>query len=118
MEMQGQRTDPVNHGKVMSSQEQTATQLNTIVGRNLGIPDQSVTQIEDMRSGTGPVGKQDPQRTLNSAKSEHLLVYYSAKDTRTLLVISNFLFYLVYLFRVFLCSFAPVLSIHVMGGKM
>ena len=76
VEIQCQRTDPVNHGKVMSSQEQTATQLNTRVGRNLGIPDQSVTQIEDMRSATGPVGKQDPQRTLNTAKSEHLLVYY------------------------------------------
>ena len=76
VEIQCQRTDPVNHGKVMSSQEQTATQLNTIVGRNLGIPDQSVTQIEDMRPGTGPVGKQDRQRTLNTAKSEHLLVYY------------------------------------------
>ena len=76
VETQCQRTDPVNHGKVMSSQEQTATQLNTRVGRNLGIPDQSVAQIEDMRPGTGPVGKQDPQRTLNTAKSEHLLVYY------------------------------------------
>ena len=76
MEMQGQRTDPVNHGKVMSSQEQTATQLNTRVGRDVGKSDQTVTQSEDMRPVTGPVGKQDPQRTLNSAKSEHLLVYY------------------------------------------
>lgn len=77
VEIQCQRTDPVNHGKVMSSQEQTATQLNTRVGRNLGTPDQSVTQKEDMRSGTGPVGKQDPHRTLNTVKSEHLLVYYN-----------------------------------------
>lgn len=30
----------------------------------------------DMRPGTDPEGKQDPQRTLNTAKSEHLLVYY------------------------------------------
>lgn len=43
VEMQCQRTDPVNHGKVMSSQEQTATQFNTRVGRDLGSPDQSVT---------------------------------------------------------------------------
>ena len=73
--MQCQRTDPVNHGKVMNSQEQTATQLSTRVGS----PDQTVTQGEDMRPWTGPEGKQDPQRTLNIrtlfANSEHLRVY-------------------------------------------
>ena len=79
MEMQFQRTDPVNQGKVMNSQEQTATQLSTRVGRDLGSPGQTVTQSEDMRPWTGPEGKQDPQRTLNIrtlfANSEHLRVY-------------------------------------------
>ena len=79
MEMQFQRTDPVNQGKVMSSEEQTATQLSMRVGRDLGSPDQSVTQSEDMRPWTGPEGKQDPQRTLNIrtlfANSENLRVY-------------------------------------------
>ena len=76
MEIQCQRTDPANHGKVISSQEQTATQLNTRVGRDVGKPDQTVTQSEDMRPVTGREGKQDPQRTLNTAKSAHLLVCY------------------------------------------
>ena len=95
MEMQCQRTDPVNHGKVMSNQEQTATQLSTRVGRDLGSPDQTVTQSEDMCPWTGPEGKQDPQRTLNIrtlfANSEHLLVYYirACKGHKGLLVISN-----------------------------
>ena len=61
--MQCPQTDPVNHGKVVSSQEQTATQLNT---RDLSSPDQTVTESEDMRPGTGPEGTQDPQRTLNT----------------------------------------------------
>ena len=93
--MQCQRTDPVNHGKVGSSQEQTATQLSTRVGRDLGSPDQTVTQSEDMRPWTGPEGKQDPQRTLNIrtlfANSEHLLFYYIrvCKGHKGLLVISN-----------------------------
>ena len=93
MEMQFQRTDPVNQGKVMSSQKQKATQLSTRVGRDL--PDQTVTQSEDMRPWTGPDGKQDPQRTLNIgtlfANSEHLVVYYirACKGHRGLLVISN-----------------------------
>ena len=95
-EMQFQRTDPVNQGKVMSSQEQTATQLSTRVGRDLGNPDpQTVTQSEDMRPLTGPEGKQDPQRTPSIrtlfANSEHLLVYYirACKGHKGLLVISN-----------------------------
>ena len=92
MEMQCQRTDPVNHGKLGSSQGQTATQLSTRVGRDLGSPDQTVTQSEDMRPWTGPEGK---QRTLNIrtlfANSEHLLVYYIrvCKGHKGLLVISN-----------------------------
>ena len=85
----------MNHGKVMSSQEQTATQLSTRVGRDLGSPDQTVTQSEDMRPWTGPEGKEDPQRTLNIrtlfANSEHLLDYYirACKGHKGLLVISN-----------------------------
>ena len=75
-----------HHGKVMSSQEQTATQLSTRVGRDLGSPDQTVTQSEDMRPRTGPEGKQDPQRTLNTrtlfANSEHLRVYYIRERKR------------------------------------
>ena len=99
--MQCQRTDPVNYDEIMSSQEQTATQLNTRVGRDLGSPDQTVTQSEDMRPRTGPEGEQNPQRTLNTktlfANSEHLLLYYirvckGHKDIRTLRVISNIYF--------------------------
>ena len=99
--MQCQRTDPVNYDKVTSSQEQTATQLNTRVGGDLGSPDQTVTQSEDMRPETGPEGKQNPQKTLNTkilfAISEHLLVHYirvckGHKDIRTLRVISNIYF--------------------------
>ena len=75
MEMQCQRTDRVNHGKAMSSQEKTATQLSMRAGR-----DQTVTQSKDKRPRTGPEGKQDPQRTLYIktlfANSEHLLVHY------------------------------------------
>ena len=99
--MQCQRTDPVNYDEVMSSQEQTATQLNTRVGRDLGSPDQTVAQSEDMRPRTGPEGKQNPQRTLNTktlfGNSEHLLLYYirvckGHKDIRTLRVTSNIYF--------------------------
>ena len=84
-----------HHGKVMSSQEQTATQLSTRVGRDLGSPDQTVTQSEDMRPRTGPEGNQDQQRIINTrtlfANSEHLPVYYirACKGHKDLLVISN-----------------------------
>ena len=93
--MQFQRTDPANQGKVMSSQEQTATELSKRVGRDLGSPDLTVTQSEDMRPWTGQEGKQDPQRTLNIrtlfANSDHLLVYYirACNGHKGLLVISN-----------------------------
>ena len=91
----------MNYDEVMSSQEQTATQLNTRVGRDLGSPDQTLAQSEDMRPRTGPEGKQNPQRTLNTktlfANSEHLLLYYirvckGHKDIRTFRVTSNIYF--------------------------
>ena len=59
--MQCQQTDPVNHGKVMSSQEQTVTLLSTRVGRDLGSPDQTVTQSGFMRPGK-------PRRKTRSTK--------------------------------------------------
>ena len=87
----------MNYDKVMGSQEQTATQLNTRIGRDLGSPDQTVTQSEDMRPRTGPVGKQNPKRTLNTKTGEHLLLYYirvckGHKDIRTFRVISKIYF--------------------------
>ena len=44
--MQFQRTDPASQGKVMSSEEQTATELSTRVGRDLGSPDLTVKRNE------------------------------------------------------------------------
>ena len=113
MEMQCQRTDPVNHGKVMSSQEQTATQLSTRVGRDLGSPDQTVTQSEDMRPWTGPEGKQDPQRTLNIrtlfANSEICLstIPEPVKDTRAFLLLATFNLFSLFIYFCLLFSFAP-----------
>ena len=105
--MQCQQTDPVNYDKVMSSQEQTTTQLNARVGRDLGSPDQTVTQSEDMRPRTGPEGKQNPQRTLNTktlfANSEHLLVHY----IRVCKVLSVLLAIFI-LFGLFIYSFVVV----------
>ena len=84
VEMQRHWIDPRNYCKVMKSQRQTATQGNTRVAREMGNPNQAVTQSEDMNPGIGPEGKQDLQRTLYTktlfAHSEHLPVYYIRRD--------------------------------------
>ena len=122
--MQCQRTDPVNHGKVGSSQEQTATHLSTRVGRDLGSPDQTVTQSEDMRPWTGPEGKQDPQRTLNIRLYLRIAsiclstILESVKDTRAYLLLATFNLLSLFIYFCLLFSFAPLRSIRVMRGEM
>ena len=121
--MQCQRTDPVNHGKVGSSQEQPVTQLSTRVGRDLGSPDQTVTQSEDMCPWTGPEGKQDPQRTLNIRLYLRIAsiclstILESVKDTRAYLLLATFKLFSLFIYFCLLFLCAPLRFIRVMGGE-
>lgn len=109
--MERQRTDLENLGKVMSIQEQTATQLNMRVGRDRCSLDQTLTQRGEMLPGTSPERK---QRTLKTTERLNLRI---ANICLLSLQIIYFILYLfIHLFSLRVCqfSFAPLHSIRVM----
>lgn len=109
MRIECQRTDLVNLGKVMSIQEQTATQLNMRVSRDRCSPDQTLTQREEMLPGTSPERK---QRTLKTIERLNLRIENICLLSVQIIYFILYLF--IYLFSLRFCLFSPLHSIRVM----